>query len=175
MSSTLWVLHAIKCLNDRGSWTGRVHIHKLLYITKELLTEEVPFSFELYRFGPYSFDLDEYLRDLATFGAVSATIVDEGYGPKHEVSAAAKPLLADHPESFSRDQLDLLKRAASAIGNRSSGDLELIATCLWVEREENIVDRDEVIARVKIIKPRYDIETIANQYDSLQSLKLALQ
>lgn len=175
MSSTLWVLHAIECLNDKGSWTGRVHIHKLLYITKELLTEKVPFSFELYRFGPYSFDLDEHLRDLATFGAVSATIVDEGYGPKHEVSAAAKPILTHDHGSFSRDQLHSLQRAANAIGNRPSGDLELIATCLWVEREENIVDPDKVIARVKVIKPRYDIETIANQYDSLQSLKLALQ
>lgn len=175
MSRTAWALSAIEELNAQGSWTGRVHIHKLLYLAQELrLHGQVPFVFDLYRFGPYSFDLDEHLRELASGGLVQTSLVSEGYGPKHEVAKVVRDpglkldLLLSEPLSVE------LKRVASAVKDRPSSELELIATCLWVERKESLTDRDAVISRVRQIKPKYPVEQIGYQFDQLQLLKSML-
>lgn len=175
MSRAAWALHAIDQLNQQKSWTGRVHIHKLLYLTKELLKSEVPFQFDLYRFGPYSFDLDEEIRELTTFGLASGSLISEGYGPSYRVAEKFKSILEQPEGELPEDNLRDLEKVARAIGASSSGDLELLATCLWVEHQESISGADDVIARVKQIKPRYSEPQIRAQHQQLEALKQKLE
>lgn len=51
MHAREWVAASINALNRAGSWTGRIHIHKLLFVLKSLGLADPPVRFELYQYG----------------------------------------------------------------------------------------------------------------------------
>ncbi len=161
-----WVLAAAHALNEQDSWTGRVHIHKHLFITQVLRLAVPPFDFVLYDYGPYSFELDEEIVNLEMFGFLSRSYPQPGYGPRYEPTALGLSEARSLPES----DCEAIKRVAKAIGGRKSLELELIATCLWFERKEGVSDRNEVVRQVTQAKPKYDEETIRRQLDDAHAL-----
>ena len=42
----------VQMLNEAESWTGRMHIHKLLYFAQQLLGLDSEYEFVLYQRGP---------------------------------------------------------------------------------------------------------------------------
>ena len=50
-----FILAVIESLHKYGSWTGKTHVHKSLSLLRDRGNIDVPFSFVLYRHGPYSF------------------------------------------------------------------------------------------------------------------------
>ncbi len=151
-----WVAATVSALNREESWTGRVHVHKTLFIMETLGLATSPFYFDLYRYGPYSFDLDERISDMECYGYLTKTYPEPGYGPKYSCSQlgemAAKELTATEASS--------VNRVATKLGSLKSGDLELIATCLWAEQIEKLKQRKAVIAWVGNVKPKYSREQI---------------
>jgi len=172
MSETAWILHALTELKQQGSWAGRTHLHKILFLADRLLDAKQPFEFELYRFGPYSFELDACVRNLDAAGLVEKDYSDSGttYGPRYvpfEDWQSAIPTELDIPE----DQKQKLQQIAKAIGNRTSSDLELIATCLWCEHDESTQGDSAIIGRVKQLKPRYQESEIKLQLSNLRKIQ----
>jgi uncharacterized protein YwgA len=147
-SSPAWVIEAVRSLRLVDSWTGRIHVHKLLFISQILGLAAVPFNFELYQYGPYSFQLDSVIAELESDGLLSKQYPRAGYGPRYAVTAAVK-------SAMRAADVKALGSAARELKSQNSSDLELIATCLWVERREKVGDDEKVVARVKQIKPRY--------------------
>lgn len=173
MSRSAWILHAIDLLNKHDSWCGRIHIHKLLYLTHRLLHADLPFSFQLYRFGPYSFDLDNDLRALTSFGIVEQQLRSEAYGPTH------RPMANWHSISELQEippaEKDKLAKMAELIGDSPSGELELVATCLWGEVDQLISGDDaKLVSWVQSVKPRYSKEKVAEALNTLRSMQAAL-
>lgn len=147
-----WVATAIDQLRENQSWTGRVHIHKLLYIAKELGLAAVPFEFELYHYGPYSFDLDAEIEEMQMYGQVAAEYPSPGYGPKYRLVSTGIELL----KQLSGSNREQVGRVAKHLGPRNSRDLELLATCLWVKRREpSQCGSEAIVERVRQLKPRY--------------------
>jgi len=171
MTTSAWVLTAIDELQAAKSWTGRTHLHKLFYLAGELLGVEHPFQFELYRFGPYSFDLDAGVRDLGVCGLLSREFKHEGYGPSYKSVENWAGVVGD---DVSDEAHQRLSRLALLIGERPASDLELMATCLWVERNQGITDPVEVVKAVRQIKPRYEAARIERERQALRSLEAAV-
>lgn len=147
-----WVASAIRELRRSGSWTGRIHVHKLLYLVSELGLAKPPFSFVLYQYGPYSYDLDAAIADMEMFGQIEKSFPKPGYGPRYGVSdfgSASGPCLA-------LADADAVVRVARAFGNLDSQSLEVLATCVWVELKEGLKSDDAIVNRVKFLKPKYD-------------------
>lgn len=84
-----WVAAATKALADTGSWAGRTHLHKHLFITHALDLAAIPFDFELYHYGPYSFELDSVVAEMEAFGELDKRYRKPGYGPSYEVTSLA--------------------------------------------------------------------------------------
>jgi hypothetical protein len=166
MTARAWIAGSVKKLNDVKSWTGRIHIHKHLFLTQVLELAEVPFQFELYHFGPYSFQVDYVIADMETFGELDKQYSKPGYGPRYFTTDLADAELSPGDE-------DALQRVADQIRTFNSSDLELIATCLWVERREGETDDQVIIDRVKEIKPKYPAPQIRTAL--LQSRTVAAQ
>lgn len=166
------MLAAADALRRHGSWTGRIHIQKHLFITQVLNLAGPPFEFVLYDYGPYSFDLDEKIIDLELFGLLSRSYPTPGYGPQYEPTPqglrVARGLKAEDRQA--------VERVAKELGGRKSQELELIATCLWVERNEKVSDSEGVVRRVKQLKPKYkdDEETIRRSFCSARAIATAL-
>jgi uncharacterized protein YwgA len=161
-----WVLAAVDALNRHRSWTGRVHVHKHLFITQVLELAAPPFEFVLYDYGPYSFDLDNKIIELELLGHLSRSYPQPGYGPRYEPTLQGLELARTlRPED--REAVD---QVATQLGDRKSQELERIATCLWVERKDGISDANAVVARVKGVKPKYDEETIRQSLNDAHAL-----
>jgi uncharacterized protein YwgA len=165
-----WVLAAVDALNRHGSWTGRVHVHKHLFITQVLGLAVPPFEFVLYDYGPYSFDLDEKIIELELLGRLSRSYPEPGYGPRYEPTLQG----LEAARSLQDNQRQALERVAEQLGRRKSQELERIATCLWVERKDGISDESEVIKRVKAVKPKYAEDTIRQSLSEARALGKSL-
>ena len=163
-----WVTEAVRSLRNVKSWTGRIHVHKLLFISKILGLTEPPFHFELYQYGPYSFGLDSVIADMESEGVLSKEYPRAGYGPRYGLAPRAK-------SSLKAADIKSLERVAGELQSQNSSDLELIATCLWVERRENVRDDEKVLGRVREIKPRYSESEIQEKLLTARAIARNLQ
>jgi|GEM_PF-3148695 len=156
LDSGAWVAASAETLNEHGSWTGRIHMHKLLFVADVLELAKPPFEFVLYDYGPYSFDLDAEIIDAEMTGVVARSYPKSGYGPRYTPTLNGKEVARSLPNA----QRDALRQVARCFGGRTSQDLELIATCLWMERREAVRADDEIVEHVRAAKPKYDEQTI---------------
>jgi uncharacterized protein YwgA len=147
-----WILAAAAALNRHASWTGRVHIHKHLFIAQVLALAEPPFEFSLYDYGPYSFELDQAIIDLELLGQLDRSYPQPGYGPRYEPTPQGLAVA----RTLGKKESEVVESVAAALGSRKSQDLELIATCLWVQHREHITDDAAVVQRVHQAKPKYN-------------------
>jgi uncharacterized protein YwgA len=129
-----------------------------------------PFDFELYDYGPYSFELDERIIDLELFGHLTRSYPKPGYGPRYEPTLQGLEIA----RSLQPSESQVVERVAERLGDRKSQDLELIATCLWVERMERVKSPAAVVARVRQAKPKYDESTIRRSLDDAHALAKSL-
>ena len=157
-----WVVTAIIELRKANSWTGRIHVQKLLFTVDVLKLGTPPFEFELYLYGPYSQEVDWAFTALEMTGSIERDYPLPGYGPKYAVLA--------NKCSLPTPAVSAIARVARSFGTKSSKDLELIATCLWVERREQVQGEEQIIKRVKQIKPKYTQAEIANQLKETRAL-----
>jgi uncharacterized protein YwgA len=149
-----WIAAAAEALNRHGSWTGRIHIHKLLFVAKALDLAKPPFEFVLYDYGPYSFELDDQAIESEMMGEITRSYPRAGYGPRYAPTLRGREASA----ALRQRDRDAIGRVASQFGSRNSQELELIATCLWMERRERVTDDDALVARVMAVKPKYKEE-----------------
>jgi len=167
MSDKAWIAASIDKLNQVRSWTGRTHIHKHLFIAQVLNLAPVPFRFELHHFGPYSFDADHVIADMDAFGELEKKYTKPGYGPRYSTTELAEITLK-------QEDLDALSLVADQLRNLNSSDLELIATCLWVEKREREAVDQIIIDRVKEIKPKYSTFEIQAALSQARQIALNL-
>ena len=151
-----WVGAAAMTLSEAGSWTGRTHLHKQLFITGALGLADIPFEFELYHYGPYSFELDGVIAEMEAFGDLEKRYRQPGYGPSYEPTAFGKDAAAE----LSAREREIASTVAAKLACFDSSDLELIATCLYVEAIEEEREDAVIVQRVKEIKPKYSTSQI---------------
>jgi uncharacterized protein YwgA len=166
-----WVAVAAKALADSGSWTGRTHLHKHLFITQALNLAKVPFEFELYHYGPYSFELDSVVAEMEAFGDLEKRYRRAGYGPSYETTAFGEEAIAELDD----DEVSVAETVASKLAGFDSSDLELIATCLYVEAVEGADDDDVIMQRVKEIKPKYSVTDVESALVRARRLRAKLR
>jgi uncharacterized protein YwgA len=168
--SKAWVAAAVSALRERGSWTGRIHIHKLLFIVKVLKLAKPPFKFQLYQYGPYSFGLDAVIADMDLDGEISREYPNPGYGPRYELSTEG----ANLRKLLSSSDAKVIQRVADQLKRLNSTDLELVATCLWVEQKEHIAGEEQIIGRVREIKPNYTESQIGTNLSTSRKIVKSL-
>lgn len=163
-----WIQAAVRFLNKEKSWTGRIHIQKLLYLTKQLGNESVPFQFRFHFYGPYSESLDEAIREAADLGILAEARPQPGYGPSYSSSSEIQTKAARSAD------FTLLEKVASKLGAKSSSDLELIATAIWVlynEKPDSSLAIDAIAERVRELKPRYAAERVNEMVRQAMSIR----
>lgn len=165
-----WIAAAVKSLQAAGSWTGRIHLHKHLFIAQVLNAAEIPFDFELHHYGPYSFELDSDIASMEAFGDLDKNYPQPGYGPSYELTDLGKESLED----LTKTELQTAKKVAERIADFGSGDLELIATCLWVRLKERESDPRVIVPRVQEIKPKYPLSRIRWALGEADQIRAAL-
>jgi hypothetical protein len=124
----------------------------LLVVARLLGLAQPPFEFTLYQYGPYSFSLDSTFAQMELYGYLVRTFPREGYGPKYQVTDLGR----EEVHKLDPAAASTLDRIAHAFGSRDSQSLELVATALWVERQEQVHRDEAIVERVLKLKPRFD-------------------
>jgi uncharacterized protein YwgA len=158
----------VQMLSEAGSWTGRMHIHKLLYFAQELLGLESRYEFVLYQRGPYSFDLDADIRSLRSIGAVDIT-PQPPYGPSYGVTELGKVL--SKPSPVEEQMIANLRELANELGPRQARDLELLATTLYVLNNERPESDKATVERVRSLKPQFSEDEAENALQQVRQIQ----
>lgn len=159
----------VQMLNEAESWTGRMHIHKLLYFAQQLLGLDSEYEFVLYQRGPYSFDLDADIRSLRSIGAVEIAPMPP-YGPSYRATPLGEVLGKRAP--VTEEMVAKLQALAKELGPRQARDLELLATTLYVLNNERPKSGKATVERVLSLKPQFsedDAESAIQQVKQIQA------
>lgn len=161
-----WVACAVAKLRAVRSWTGRLHVHKLLVLAKMLKLANPPFDFALYHYGPYSYELDGTFAMMEAYGRIYRHYERPDYGPRYSLPDGARPKLSPRDDRA-------LDRVANWIGKRPAGELEAVATALWIRRIEGAKTGSRCAERLKQVKPHYDPSRIQSACQAAAELERA--
>ena len=163
MASELRVAGVVSLAQNAPVKLGKTQIQKLVYFAQAL---GVPFDYkyEIYHYGPYSFELSHDLNALNSRGVLSVKSDPTGFG--YEISAGK------FAEKFKLETKYQKKIEAilDKIGRNTPAELEVKATIHFVK---SIVkkNKSDVIPKVHALKPRFTEEFIERCYSHLQQLK----
>lgn len=146
----LMILEVIERLNKYGSWTGKTHVQKALFLLSATGKAVVPFQFVLYKHGPYSFDIEDEMEQMKGYaGIVSAPM--SGYGVTLDTGSSA-PFIRKEARLTDGEKAEI-ERVCKFVGSKKVTELERIATAAWIRTRENITDAVKVAARLHALKP----------------------
>jgi uncharacterized protein len=151
---------------------GRTAIMKLVYLLQTLKGVPLGYSFGLYIYGPYENDVLNDLGQAESMRAVRSSVIPhpKGYGyefspgpARDRVKSLAGPELAKYR--------DAIAWALDEFGSKTAGDLELLSTIIYADREASQRRRclpvAELCRQVREIKPRFAQEYISASIASL--------
>lgn len=144
-------------LRAEGSWCGETHLQKATYVLQEMLDVPLGFQHILYKYGPFDYELRDELAIMRADGFIEMQQV-QGYGPRLGVTNGANRQLLDRwPKTIKRYRARM-QFVAKRFRNRGVGELERLATALWVRRERPTATLEEQARRLNSIKPHVGID-----------------
>jgi uncharacterized protein YwgA len=151
------LLRTVECLQESGSWTGRTHLQKALFLVKAAGRIRVPHHYVLYKHGPYSFEVEQELATMRSYDAICADQLLPGYGPTLQPSKNRGFVLkaGKLKQAESRE----IRRVCRFVNGRNVADLERLATAAWVLTQERITNNDGAAARIHELKPHISVDS----------------
>jgi hypothetical protein len=148
------ILAVVEGLRQQGSWTGKTHVQKALFLLTASGMSEVPFQFVLYKHGPYSFDAEAELEQMKSYAALDSKAV-EGYGVVLSPGKNAPWIKRGYPlPAAIQEAVDFVCRS---VGRKKVAELEPLATAAWIRTREGVVEPDAVVERLRQLKPHVGI------------------
>ncbi len=149
IAAHIWVLRAVELLRDVGTKPGKTHVHKALFLV-QASGRAVPFAFRLYKYGPYSFDIEAAIVSMRTYGALSARPVAD-FGVELDLGPQAGFVRSGGKLSDQEEKA--LARACRFVNGKNVQELERLATAVWIRAQENLNSPIEAAKRLVALKP----------------------
>ena len=140
------VLRAMSRMWAHDSWCGETHIQKNMFFLQELVGIPFRWSFVLYKYGPFSFDLAYLIGEIHGYSLVKL-VPQWGFRPKIEVTELGTEFYRDQDEVHSEfdKKIEFVTRE---LGAKNVDELERLSTGLYVSLDE-IYKNEAVQARGK--------------------------
>jgi len=145
---------------------GKTQLQKLIYFVQD---SGVPleYKYEIYHYGPYSFELSRELGSLEGLGVLNIESDPKGFGFNISIGRFAEKfrLVAKYQKN--------IEKVINQFGLNSAAELEVKATIHFVysvvkEKTPPAKLMPEVIQKVGALKPRFTRDFIKNCYVSLE-------
>jgi uncharacterized protein YwgA len=148
---------------------GKTVLQKLVFILQEVYKVPCDYEYTLYNYGPYS---NELAGDLSFFASLDGVKVEWNQGLGYKILPAPK---TDHFRQKVRAFLDKYKNSIDEVinkfGRMSARELELCSTIIYVFNQ-SLTGKDDLIFRVKEIKPHFSINEINDAVKQLIEYKI---
>lgn len=162
------ILAVVERLNAAGSWTGRTHVQKALYLLNDAAGCSLPFEFVLYKHGPYSFDVDAELEQMKSYAAIAAT-------PRAPAGVTLFPAsnaqYVKDRSPLNQGMLEHIDHICSFVGRMDVHKLEALSTAVWIETREQLRDEQKVADRLVELKPHVSRHDAKQAYHCAAKLK----
>ncbi len=160
---------------QEASTIGHTALMKYLYLLQELKGVPLGYRFQLYLYGPYT---TEVLDDLGT--AVLWNIVDEqvqihrdAYGYSYRISPKeGYDSLPKEARQFAEQYSEAIQWVVETFHGFNSAELELLTTLIWIIRNMDIKDRDNLVRIAEELKPHFSSEKISDMIDKIADLDI---
>lgn len=122
----------IERLREQKSWCGETHVQKATFFLQELTHARLGFTFTMYRYGPYSFDLRDDLTGLRGDNIVRLA-PQWPYGPRMELTDRSDYIQGIYSKTLAAyaGSIDIVVRW---LGSKGVAELERLSTALYVIR-----------------------------------------
>lgn len=165
-----FILEVINGLKAGGSWTGKTHVQKTMFLVSEATPIQIPFEFVLYKHGPYSFDIETELEQMKSYNAIVVQPMS-GYGV--ELKPSENAALVARLSLLSPTEKENVAEICRFVGSKGVVELERLATAVWIRNHDHITDSREVAQRINALKPHIKISE-AEEADQLVTSTLKL-
>ena len=146
---------------------GKTVLQKLVYILQEVYRVPCGYDYVLYNYGPYSEELADDLNFFASMGGVR---INWSRGLGYEIKEAGKTShFRERGEGFLTKYAPQINGMIKRFGGMNARELELRSTIIYVSREEPLEEED-LLNRVKEIKPHFSVAEIDSAYKELKPL-----
>lgn len=159
-----------RCLNENIP-PGKIKLQKLVFFL-ERLGIPLDYRFEMYHYGPYSFELAENLDTLNTLKVLDIQPQIDGYGYSINASKYFQEFLDRKSDSL-KDYESIIDFVIENFASKDASKIELLATIHFVEEilnRRNVTDRKIVVEKVKGLKPKFTSDEIEKAYEELKTI-----
>ncbi len=156
----------VELVQNAQARLGKTQVQKLVYFAQQC---GVPlgYKYEIYHYGPYSFELSHDLGSLDSLGVLNVDSDPAGFGFDISVGKFAERF------KVGAKYQKKIEKVTNQFGLNSAAELEVKATVHFVHsviREKVAAGkmRAEVIQKVRALKPRFSDAFIRNCYSDLE-------
>lgn len=142
-----------------------------MYFLQDLLGVPTNFAYTLYKYGPFSHELRGELGTMQADGFLQVVPQPEPYGPKLQITDVAdRQLIERWPKTLTRydEHLDFVARELGELG---VGELERLATALWVRQAEPKASDEHLAERIHVLKPHVSKEQAGDALRRVQNME----
>lgn len=162
------ILALMRELRDRDSWCGETHIQKSVHFLQDALHVPLDLEFIIYKHGPFSFELREFLGELRGSQLLDVEPVPP-YGPRLAPSDSGLALIDRFPRTVSRYS-DQIQFVADKLGPCDVLELEGIGTALFVTQQMPSADNETRAEEMIALKPRMELSTAHHSLQEVDKL-----
>lgn len=169
MSSTI-INDVISYYTFQNKPIGKTQLQKLVYLLKEFQGIELPYTYQMYHYGPYSFDLNQDLNFQAFLGEIDLKTSLSNCG--YEITTRNDNI------SINSDIIDRLKEIESKIANIFDETenpikisfLEMVTTFYFISKNYNV--DEELINQFIKLKPKFNKDQVMKYYPRIKEVFL---
>jgi uncharacterized protein YwgA len=161
MKTELRIPAIVSLLSTSRAKLGKTQLQKLVYFAQN---NGLPlkYTFQIYHYGPYSFELSNDLGSLDALEIVNIQNDPNGYGFQVSTGKFADKFVL--PVKYQKK----LDRVIDQFGSESTAKLEVKATIHFVSSV--VTSKKQIIEKVHALKPRYTKDFIRQSYSELKHL-----
>ena len=138
-----------------NSWAGPVHLQKSMFFLQEMREVPLGYEFVLYRYGPYSFELQDEIEYIRGSGILKWRFHDSPkYATGLDTTEASRDIRDKLPKLMEKYEKDLAF-VSENIGPMMSKQLERVSTSFYY-RVKGVEGDKEVAREVLKVKPHID-------------------
>lgn len=145
-------------LHAHESWAGETHLQKAVFLLQEMLGVPTEVEYELFKHGPFSFQLREELGEMRSEDILTLISQSPPYGPRFYTDDGTVQLREKFPKTLKKYEPQL-EWVAEWMDSRGVVDLERLATAFWVTRELGEAESvDGRAQRLHQLKPHFSMD-----------------
>jgi uncharacterized protein YwgA len=140
----------VKECRSRDAFCGETMVQKSIFFLQELLNVPLAFDFQLYIYGPFSFELQRHVSSMMADDMIIVRPLQ--YGSTFEAGEQIA-YLEKHSAQTIAEYRDRIAFVVNHLANRGVKQLERVATALYFTVTTDDVSVDERAAKICEVKP----------------------